>query len=257
MKRTPLRVIQALQQGWSGLWACPAGLIGFCAAGLGLHLIGWGLFSAGQLVESTVLALLLDAVGLSLYLASLAWLVEGMTRAGLSLAAGQALAWRTLYRWPSPRSLALSIGMAYLLLALIATAVAGFLAWSLLVLVLPPLGAVAALLTLIAITGLAISQLFMACLVVSAKLRPSQALRTGLRLLEHHGFGLVKLAAVLMALLLVPLGAGLVAVGISSEQLRETSVLLATLATLLMIVPLLALTTTAAYRQLAFSESDR
>lgn len=257
MKRTPLRVTAALKQGWAGLWASPGGLIGFCAAGLSVHLIGWGLFSAGQLVDSTVLALLLDAVGVSLYGASLVWLVEGMTRAGLSLAAGEGLRWRRLYRWPSPLSLALSVSLLYLLVALSAVAVAGFLAWSLVVLWLPALEAVLALLSLIAMVGLILSQLFLACLVISARLRPSQAFRTGLRLLEHHGLGLLKLAAVLMALLLIPLGAGVVAVGVSAEQLREPTVLLATLAALLLIVPLLALTTTAAYRQLGFSESDR
>ncbi len=202
---------EAWQQGWINLWCCPGPLLGFSAAVLSLHLLGWGLFAAGEGGDSGVLSALLHLLGLLVYSTSLLWMIEGLTRAGLALARREQLGWRALWRWRGHHSWRLILSLGTLAAAAAAAALVSFTAWSLLLLVLPGLSLAAALVGLIASTALAISQVFAPCLVLETRMGPAACFRTGVLLLERHGLGLLVLSALLLSTLLAPLLVGLMA----------------------------------------------
>ena len=211
MRAGRLHSWEAWRQGWGNLWRNPGPLLGFSAAVLSLHLLGWGLFAAGEASDSGVLSALLHLLGLLLYSTSLIWMIEGLTRAGLTLARREPLSWGAFWPWPGQPSWRLIRSLLALASAAAAAALVSFASWSLLLLVLPGLSLAAALVGVIASTALAISQLFSACLALETRMGPAASLRTGVLLLERHGPGLLLLSALLLASLLAPLLAGLLA----------------------------------------------
>lgn len=130
-------------------------------------------------------------------------------------------------------------------LALGVAACAGFIAWSLALFLLPELSAAAALLGLLAVAAAGLSQLFNACLVLDQQLSPAQAFRQGVRLLRRFGLALLRLALLLVALLALPFGLGLAAEALGSTFSASITVL-----AMVVVLPVLAATVTAAYRQL-------
>ena len=254
----PLRLapLRALAQGASGLRQQPGVQLGFSAAACGLHLLGWALFGAAEGLASGVLAALLHGVGALLYAASLVWLIEGLSRAGLALGAGRRLTAGSLYRWQGRSSRRVACGVINLLAALALAALVSFVGWSLVVFLLPTLSLVPAALGLALCLAVVLSQLFNPCLVLERNLSPSQAFRWGVQLLERHWLGQLGLLAVLAAILVVPLLLGLLA-----EALLAGLGVVVTALTLVAALPLLANSVTAAYLQLLpelrLSGSDR
>ncbi len=240
-----LQALAALGQGLQALRRQPALVLGFSVLSCGTHLLGWALVAAGDGSDSAVLALLLRSIGILLYAGSLLWLIEGLTRIGLTLGAARTVRWRRVSRWPSRSSGDLALGVINTGLALSAAACAGFIGWSLALFLLPGLSAVAALLGLLAIAAAGLSQLFNACLVLDQRLSPSQAFRQGVRLLLRFGPALSRLALLLLALLALPFGLGLVAEALGSAFSAAITVL-----AMVVVLPVLAATVTAAYRQL-------
>jgi hypothetical protein len=240
-----LRIGQAVRDGWRGLRRCPGVLLGFSGAAFGLHLLGWALFAAGHQGPEGWLALLLDGAGIVLYVLSLVWLIQGLTRAGLALAAGQPARWRALRRWRGGEAwqLLLALGTAGAGLAL--AALFGFVGWSLVVFLLPALSLIPALLALVVLAAVALSQLFLACLVIEAGQSPSRAFRSGLGLLEPFWPSLLALAAMAGLILLLPFGLGLLA-----EAALPGLGAMATALALVAALPVLSGSITAAYRQL-------
>jgi hypothetical protein len=245
-----LRPLLALRQGLAALGRQPRLALGFSALACGMHLLGWALFAAGHGSSSAVLALLLHGVGVVLYGASLIWLIEGLTHIGLVLGSGGSLRWQALCRWHGQRSRHLALGLLNTALALAATALAGFMAWSLVLFLLPALSILPALVGLLAVLAVGLSQLFHPCLVLAERLSPSRAFARGLDLLSHHWGGLLRLAPLLLALLLVP-----VALGLLAEAIGAGLGVVITALAMVAVLPLLAATVTAAYRQL--KEGDR
>lgn len=240
-----MRPLAALRQGATGLRRQPALLLGFSSLACGVHLIGWGLFAAGHAVDSGVLAAVLHVSGTTLYAGSLLWWIEGLSRAGLALATGSAIGWRTLRRWRTGASGRLALALLSLLALLLLEALLGFMAWSLALFLLPGLAAVTALLTLLLLAATSLSQLFLCCEVLAQGLGPAEALRAGVLLLEQHGPRLLALGGLLLGLLLSPVLLGLVVEGLANRLGAS-----ATVAGLVAVAPLLATTTTAAYAQL-------
>ncbi len=111
MLTAPLQPLRALRSAWRAMREQPLPLLGFSAAAWGLHGLGWALVAAGDWIPSAVLAALLHGVGIGLYAGGLLWLVEGLSRAGLALSAGQQPAWRELYRWHGRSSRHLASGL--------------------------------------------------------------------------------------------------------------------------------------------------
>lgn len=246
MRAAPaLRPLTALRQGLGALGRQPGLAFGFSALACGVHLLGWALFAAGHSTGSAVLGLLLHGLGLALYGGSLIWLIEGLTRISLALGAGRHLRWRQLCRWHGQASLHLALGLLNTGLALAATALAGFMAWSLMLFLMPALSIVPALLGLAALATVALSQLFNACLVLDLRLSPSQAFGRGTALLHHHWGGLVALAPVLLAILALPF-----VVGVLAEAIGAGLGVVVTVVAMVAALPPLAATVTAAYRQL-------
>lgn len=240
-----LRPGRALHQGLSGLRLQPQITWSFCALACCVHLLGWGLFAAGHSLESAVLALLLHSVGVGLYAGGLIWLVEGLSRLGLAHGAGRRLRWRQLARWHGQRSWSLALGLLNTVLAAAAAALAGFMAWSLVLFLLPALSVLPALLAVLAVTAVLLSQLFNPCLVLDQQLRPSQAFGQGMVLLQRHWIGIVALLPLLLALLALPFGLGLLAEALGAGLGGVVTVL-----AMVAVLPLVSAIQCAAYRQL-------
>ena len=246
MRSTPtLKPLKALRQGLGALARQPGLAFGFSALACGLHLLGWALFAAGHSSDSAVLALVFHGLGLALYAGSLIWLIEGLTRIGLAVGADQHLRWKQLCRWHGQRSVDLALGLLNTGLALAATALAGFMAWSLVVFLVPALSVLPAVMALGALATMALSQLFNACLVLDQRLSPSKAFSVGMLLLSHHWPELMALAPLLITILAAPFLVGVVAEAIGAGL----GVVLTVLA-MVIALPVLASTVTAAYRQL-------
>lgn len=243
----PLRLapLRALGQGLSGLRQQPGLQLGFSAAACGVHLLGWALFGAAEGQASGVLAALLHGLGVVLYAGSLVWLIEGLSRAGLAVGSGRRLTPSDLYRWHGRCSRRVACGVINLLAALALAALVSFVAWSLVVFLLPGLSLVPAALGLALCLAVAMSQLFNPCLVLERALSPSQAFRRGVQLLERHWLGQLGLLTLLTAILLLPPLLGLLA-----EALLEGLGVVVTGVALVTVLPLLANTVTAAYLQL-------
>jgi hypothetical protein len=240
-----LRPGLALRQGLRGLRLQPRLSWGFNTLASGLHLLGWGLFAVGHSTDSAVLALLLHGVGVGLYAGSLVWLIEGLSRLGLAHGAGRRLRWRQLARWHGRQSWTLALGLLNTGLAASAAALAGFMAWSLVLLLLPALSLPLALLAVAAVAAVLLSQVFNPCLVLDQRLSPSQAFGRGVALLRRHWRGLLGLLPMLLGLLAIPFGVGLL-----SEALGAGLGAVVTAVAMVAMLPVLAATITAAYRQL-------
>ena len=246
--RTPqpeLRPVLALRQGIAGLGLQPGLTWGFSALACAVHLLGWGLFAAGHNTDSAVLALLLHTVGVGLYAGSLIWLIEGLSRLGLAHGAERRLRWRQLARWHGRQSWTVAMGLLNTVLAAGAAALAGFMAWSLVLFLAPAVSVVPGLLALAAVTAVLLSQLFNPCLVLDRQLSPSEAFALGVALLIRHWLGMIALLPLLLALLALPFGLGLLAEAIGAG-LGGVVTVVAMVAAL----PVLASTVCAAYRQL-------
>ncbi len=245
MTRPHLKPLRALAQAVRSLRRRPGLSFGFSALSCGTHLLGWALVAAGEGSESAVLTLLLRGVGTLIYVGSLIWLIEGLTRIGLSLGRGRTLRWRHLCRWHGRRSRNVGLGALNTAVVLGATAFATFMAWSLTLFLLPGLSMVPAGLGLIGLAGVGLSQLFNPCLVLDQKLSPTQAFTHGGTLLRQHWAGISGLAVVLLATLSAPFGLGLL-----TEALLPGFSAAATLVAMVAALPVLATTVTAAYLQL-------
>jgi hypothetical protein len=246
MLTTPLQPRRALGRGLALLRQQPLPLLGFSAAAWGLHGLGWALVAAGDRLPSAVLGALLRGVGIVLYGGGLLWLVEGLSRAGLALAAGQRPHWRELYRWHGRSSRRLAWGLLNLVAALAFTALVGFVGWSLVVFLLPALSPLPALLAVLGCGAVGLSQVFNACLVLERQLSPSQAFRQGFVLLEHHWAGLLQLVALLALVSSVPT----LLLGFVAEALVAGLGVPVTVVAVVAASPLVAVSTTCAYRQL-------
>ena len=124
-------------------------------------------------------------------------------------------------------------------------ALIGFVGWSLVIFLAPALSVVTILLALVLLGGVALSQVFNACLVLAADQSPSGAFRIGLRTLERRWPTLLGLGAACSGLALVPLALGLLA-----EALVQGQGVLATGIALLVVIPWISGMVTATYRQL-------
>ena len=245
VRSAQLRIGQAVRDGWRGLRRCPGVLLGFSGAASGLHLLGWGLFAAGHSGPEGFLALVLDGAGLALYGLSVLWLIQGLSRAGLALAAGQAPRWSSLRRWRGGEAWRLLLALCTAGAALALAGLLGFVAWSLVVFLVPGLSLIPALLTLLLLTAVASSQLFLACLVIQDRHSPSEAFRRGLALLEPLWPSLLGLTAMAGLILVVPFALGLLAEATLAGLGAAVTVL-----ALVTALPLLSGTITAAYHQL-------
>lgn len=246
MSATALQPLLALREGLAAARRQPRLALGFSALTWTIHLLGWALFAAGHDSSSAVLAVVLHGLGSGLYLAGLIWLIEGLTRLGLALSAGRTLHWRALCRWHGRQSRHLVVGLLNTGLALAATALAGFMSWSLVLFLLPALSILPALLGLTAMLAMGMSQLFNPCLVLEERLSPSRAFGRGVELLRQHWRGLLGLSPLLLGILLLPFVLGLLAEAVGAG-LGVAITALAMVAAL----PLLATTVTAAYRQIS------
>lgn len=241
----PVNLGLALQQGWQGLWTNRWALVGFSLTATALHLLGWALFAAGHDTGSGILNPLLQLVGVPLYVLSLLWLIQGLTRGGLDAAAGHRPRWRELCRWSASDGLRLGLSLLTAGAGLVLAALIGFVAWSLVIFLAPALSVVPALLGLVLLGGVALSQVFNACLVLAADQSPSAAFRIGLRTLERRWPTLLGLGAACGGLALVPLALGLLA-----EALVQGQGVLTTGIALLVVIPWISGMVTATYRQL-------
>lgn len=245
MSRPVLRPLTALAQGLDGLRRRPRRPLAFSALGCGVHLLGWSLFAAGHEQTSGVLAALLKIGGVVLYAGSVVWLIEGLTRIGLALPGDPLPRWSSLCRWHGRPSRDLAVGLLNTALALAAAALAAFMAWSLTLMLLPLLSVPVAVAGVAAVVAVGLSQLFNPCLVLEARLSPSRAFSRGLELFSGHWRGLLALAPVLLGLLAAPFGLGLL-----TEALHSGVGVVVTVLAMVAVLPLLAATTAAAYRQL-------
>ena len=252
--------------GWQLLGRQPRLLLGFSALGCGLQGLGWQLFALGHRAESGIQALLLHGLGLVLYLGSLTWLIDGLSRAALSLSAGRHSSWRRIGHWHGTRSWWLALGLLNGGVTASVLALAGFIGGSLLLQLIEALGLAAvlgqqALVNLLpypcsllgAVVGL-LSQLFNPSLVIGERLRPSQAYQRGWRVLNRHGAALLRLLAWLAAILLAPfLLLLLVQAGLTllSLDLTPPIALLVFWPAMVTALPLLACSVAAAYRQVS------
>ena len=240
-----LRPARALRQGLQGLRLQPRLTWGFSTVACALHLLGWGLFAAGHSNDSAVLALLLHTAGVGLYAGSLIWLIEGLSRIGLAHESGRRLRWRQLARWHGHQSWAVAFGVLNTLLAAAAAALTGFMAWSLVLFLLPALSVLPALLAMAGVTAVLLSQLFNPCLVLDQHLSPSEAFGRGVDLLSRNWPGLIALLLLLLSQLALPFGLGLLA-----EAIGAGLGVVVTAVAMVAVLPVLAATVCAAYRQL-------
>ena len=243
--RPRLRPGLALREGLQGLRLQPQISWGFSALACAVHLLGWGLFAAGHSTGSAVLALLLHTVGVGLYGASLIWLVEGLSRLGLAHGGGRRLRWRQLARWHGRQSWSLALGLLNTMLAAAAAALAGFMAWSLVLFLVPALSVLPGLLAIAAVAAVLLSQLFNPCLVLDQHLSPSAAFSLGVALLIRHWRGLLALLPLLLTLLALPFSLGLLAEAIGAGLAGVVTGL-----AMVAVLPVLAATVCATYRQL-------
>lgn len=239
MSARSLRPWGALGSSLQQLWRHPWPLLAFSASTCSLHLLGWGLFSSAESGGSAVLNTTAHLLGIALYFGSLIWMIDGFTRAGLCLAADEAPRAADLFRWHGPCSWRLSQGLLLLLGLISLILMSGFGLWALLLLLLPPLAPLAVILVVVLTGGLALSQIFLACWIVSDAIGPLIALKRGLRLLPQRAPALLALAAVLLLIALMPLVLGLIA-----EVLIEGLGVLVTAVALVIALPLLASTVT-------------
>jgi len=263
MLTSRLRPIGALRRGLALMRHQPLPLLGFSAAAWGVHGLGWALVAAGDRVPSAVLSAVLHGIGIVLYAGGLLWLVEGLSLAGLALAAGQRPRWRELYKWHGRSSRHVACGLLTLLAALALTALVGFVAWSLVVFLLPALSPVPALLALLACAAVGLSQVFNPCLVLERQLSPTQAFRQGFMVLEHHWAGLLQLVVLLAVATSLPI----LLLGLVAEALVAGLGVPVTVLAVVAASPVVALSTTTAFHQLlpeldapspaALSRSDR
>jgi hypothetical protein len=255
MLNAPLQPLAALRRGLALMGQQPLPLLGFSGAAWGVHGLGWALVATGDRSPSAVLSALLHGIGILLYAGGLLWLVEGLSRAGLALAAGQRPEWGELYRWHGRQSRRVACGLLTLLAALAFTALVGFVAWSLVVLLLPALSPVPALLTLLACGAVGLSQVFNACLVLERQWSPTQAFRQGFVVLEHHGAGVLQLVALLAVATTLPI----LLLGLLAEAAVAGLGVPVTVLAVVAASPVVALSTTAAYTQLLpeLSPGDR
>jgi len=133
-----------------------------------------------------------------------------------------------------------------LLAALAFTALVGFVAWSLVVFLLPALSAVPALLALMACAAVGLSQVFNPCLVLERQLSPTEAFREGFVVLEQHWGGLLQLVALLAVATAVPI----LALGLVAEAVVPGLGVPITVLAVVAASPVVALATTNAFRQL-------
>lgn len=220
-------------------------LVCFSLISLSTHLFGWALFAAADQVGSGVLAALLHLLGLVIYVGSLFWLIEGLTRTSLAQVQGEMMSWKSLSPLRCRDSRRLSLWFGTLLVVLGVIALCTVLLWSLLVLFLPALSVVPVLLGLITAAAVALSQIFGPCMVADTGLSGSALFRQGVLLLEHHWAGLVVLSCYLIGLVLLPFVVGLLA-----EALLEGLGSLATVLSLVVSLPLITTTVASAYWQL-------
>lgn len=254
----------ALRRGWQLLGRQASLLVGFSALGCGMQGLGWQLFALGHRADSGVQALLLHSLGLGLYLGSLIWLVDGLTRAGLSLSAGRRSSWRRIGHWHGERSWCLALGLLNAGLTALVAALAGFMLGSLVLQLIDALGLSSllgqqTLLNLLpypcSLSGALVallSQLFNPALVIAERLSPSQAYHQGWRLWNRHWPGLLRLLSLLAGILLSPFVLLLLLQTVQTIlDLELASPLLLVVFWLAMVsaLPLLACTVAAAYRQ--------
>ncbi len=244
MKQAQIKPGRALLDSFSQLRAHPRIVLGFTASLFGLHLLGWVLFGLGEAISNAGLSLLIRLIGIALYAISLIWLIDGLTRAGLDLSRGLAPKADALYRWHGACSWHLTRGVLRLTAALSLIVLTSFLSWSLLLLIAEPLAPLPLVVGVVLGGGLALSQLFNACLVVAEGLGATQAFRAGFVLLEQQGPGLLALSAVLLAITGLPFILGLL-----SELLWDGSGLLITCAVVVPSLCLMATTVTNSYVQ--------
>ena len=244
MKQRQIHPGRALLDSLSQLRAHPWGVLGFTASLFGLHLLGWTVFGLGDGVSNAVFGFVLYATGIALYAVSLIWLIDGLTRAGLDLSRGRVPQPHSLYCWHGACSWHLTRGVLRLTAALSLIVLMSFLGWSFLLLVAEPLAPLPLVLGVVLGWGLALSQLFNACLVVAEGLGATKAFRAGFVLLEQQGPGLIALAGVLLAITVLPFALGLV-----SELLWNGSGLPITCVVLVPALCLLATTVTNSYVQ--------
>jgi hypothetical protein len=162
----------------------------------------------------------------------------------LDLSRGLAPKADSLYRWHGACSWHLTRGVLRLTAALSLIVLTSFLSWSLLLLIAEPLAPLPLVVGVVLGGGLALSQLFNACLVVAEGLGATQAFRAGFVLLEQQGPGLLALSAVLLAITGLPFILGLL-----SELLWDGSGLLITCAVVVPSLCLMATTVTNSYVQ--------
>ncbi|UPM49851.1 hypothetical protein MY494_11070 [Synechococcus sp. A10-1-5-1] len=228
----------------SQLRAHPRVVLGFTASLFGLHLLGWTVFGLGDGVGNAVFAVFLYLIGIVLYAISLIWLIDGLTRAGLDLSRGLAPQASSLFRWHGACSWHITRGVLRLTAALSLIVLISFLGWSFLLLVAQPLAPLPLVIGVVLGGGLALSQLFNACLVVAEGLGATKAFRAGFVLLEHQGPGLIALAGVLLAITGLPF-----ALGLLGELLWDGSGLLITCVVVVPSLCLMATTVTNSYVQ--------
>ena len=245
MSTVRLHSWRAWRQGCLQLSRHPWPLLGFSGAVLGLHLLGWALFAAGEGSESGVVSVCLHLLGLGLYGSSLLWMIEGLCRGGLAIARHKTISWRALWRWRGRRSWRLLRSLAAAITAAASAALVSFAVWSALLLALPGLSLAAGLLGLVATGAVVLSQLFTPFLVLDRRLSTSRCLRTGVVLLEHHWPALLLLVSLLLATLAAPLCIGLVA-----EALIQGLGVAATALAYGISLPLVATTMAQAYLEL-------
>jgi len=244
LKQPQIHPGRALLDSLSQLRAHPWVVLGFTASLFGLHLLGWTVFGLGDGVSNAVFGFVLYATGIALYAVSLIWLIDGLTRAGLDLSRGRVPQPHSLYRWHGACSWHLTRGVLRLTAALSLIMLMSFLSWSFLLLVAQPLAPLPLVLGVVLGGGLALSQLFNACLVVAEGLGATKAFRAGFVLLEHQGPGLIALAGVLLAITVLPL-----ALGLLSELLWDGSGLPVTCVVVVPALCLMATTVTNSYVQ--------
>ena len=244
MKQPQIHPGRALLDSLSQLRAHPWVVLGFTASLFGLHLLGWTVFGLGDGVSNSLLRMLLYVLGVSLYAVSLIWLIDGLTRAGLDLSRGRVPQAHCLYRWHGACSWHLTRGVLRLTAALSLIVLMSFLSWSFLLLVAQPLAPLPLVLGVVLGGGLALSQLFNACLVVAEGLGATKAFRAGFVLLENQGPGLIALAGVLLAITVLPF-----ALGLLSELLWDGSGLPITCVVVVPALCLMATTVTNSYVQ--------
>ena len=255
----------ALGRGWQLLGRQPRLLLGFSALGCTLQGLGWQLFALGHRAESGVQALLLHGLGLGLYLGSLIWLIDGLTRAGLSLSAGRRSSWRRLGHWHGGASWCLALGLLNAGLTALVAALAGFMLGSLVLQLIEALGLPSLLgqqpllnllpypCSLLAALITLLSQLFNPALVIAERLSPSRAYHQGWRLLNRHWPGLLRLLPLLAGILLGPfvlLLLLLASLTLLGQEQAHWLLLPAFWLAMVAALPLLACSVAAAYRQL-------